>query len=169
MRYSNLDDNLTLSFKFNFNSNFCQKIFPPHFPYFNFRLEGGVDDFCPLPHFKIEILPMYPNYRKYVEHSYNVSAVHPFLYKTEEKIIKVGTIILISYMAMTCKIIAMFTISMGALALKVTLLIYGWMSTPVVLVTGGLIQLVKINKIISAVVFTKTPSWGFWQLVPMQE
>ena len=46
-------------------------------------------------------------------------------------------------MAMTCKIIAMFTISMGALALKVTLLIYGWMSTPLVLVTGGLILLVK--------------------------
>ena len=41
----------------------------------------------------------------------------------------------------------MFTISMGALALKVTLIIYGWMSTPVVLVTGGLILLVKINKI----------------------
>ena len=55
--------------------------------------------------------------------------------------------ILISYMAMTCKIIAMFTISMGALALKVTLHKYGWMSTPVVLVTGGLITLVKINKI----------------------
>ena len=51
---------------------------------------------------------------------------------------------------MTCKIIAMFTISMGALALKVTLLIYGWMSTPVVLVTGGFILLVKINKIINA-------------------
>ena len=63
------------------------------------------------------------------------------------KIIKVGTIILISFMAMTCKIIAMFTIGMGALALKVTLLIYGWMSTPVVLVTSGLILLVKINKI----------------------
>ena len=76
--------------------------------------------------------------------------MHPFLYKKEEKIIKVGTIILISYMAMTCKIIAMFTISMGALALKVTLLIYGWMSTPVVLVTGGFILLVKINKIINA-------------------
>ena len=45
------------------------------------------------------------------------------------------------------KKIAMFTISMGALALKVTFLIYGWMSTPVVLVTGGLITLVKINKI----------------------
>ena len=41
----------------------------------------------------------------------------------------------------------MFTISMGALALKVTLHKYGWMSTPVVLVTGGLITLVKINKI----------------------
>ena len=77
----------------------------------------------------------------------SLGAVHPFLYKKEEKIIKVGTIILISFMAMTCKIIAMFTISVGTLALKVTLLIYGWMSTPVVLVTSGLILLVKINKI----------------------
>ena len=50
-------------------------------------------------------------------------------------------------MVMTCNIIAMVTISTGALALKGTLLIYGWMSTPVVLVTGGLILLVKINKI----------------------
>ena len=35
----------------------------------------------------------------------------------------------------------------SVMTLKVTLLIYGWMSTPVVLVTGGLILLVKINKI----------------------
>ena len=73
--------------------------------------------------------------------------MHPFLYEKEDKIIKVGTIILISYMAMTCKIIAMFTISIGALALKVTLLIYGGMSTPVVLIRGGLILLVKFKKI----------------------
>ena len=54
----------------------------------------------------------------------SMDAVHPFSYKKEVKIIKVGTIILISYMAMTFKIIAMFSISIGALAPKVTLLIY---------------------------------------------
>ena len=54
----------------------------------------------------------------------SLGAVHSFLYEKEEKIIKVGTIILISYMAMTCKIIAILTISLGALAVKVILLIY---------------------------------------------
>ena len=54
----------------------------------------------------------------------SLGTVHPFLYRKEEKIIKVGTIIFISHMAMTSKIIAMFTFSMGTLALKVTLLIF---------------------------------------------
>ena len=40
----------------------------------------------------------------------SLGAVHPFLYIKEEKTIKVGTIILISYMAMTCNIIPMLTI-----------------------------------------------------------
>ena len=46
------------------------------------------------------------------------SAVHPIVYKIEENILKVGTILLLSIMTMACKIFAMFTISMGTLFVK---------------------------------------------------
>ena len=41
----------------------------------------------------------------------------------------------------------MFTISMGTPIFKFAVFIDGWMSTHMVLVTGGLIVLVKIRKI----------------------
>ena len=45
------------------------------------------------------------------------------MYKIETKIIKIGTIMLLSLMTMVVKIIAMFTISMGTLVLKCAILI----------------------------------------------
>ena len=53
-----------------------------------------------------------------------LGAVHSIMYKIETKIIKVGTIMPLSMMTMTCKIIGMFTISMGTLVLKCAKLIY---------------------------------------------
>ena len=50
-----------------------------------------------------------------------MGAVHPIVYKIEANIIKVGTIKLISMMTLACKIIAMFTLSMGTLVVMCAL------------------------------------------------
>ena len=55
-----------------------------------------------------------------------MGAVHLFLYKRGGKILKIGTIILISMMTFACKMIAMFTMSMGTLVLKCVISIHGF-------------------------------------------
>ena len=53
-----------------------------------------------------------------------LGAVHPFSYKKEQKLMRDSTVILLSMMAVACKIIATFTISMGTLVLKCVIFIY---------------------------------------------
>ena len=53
-----------------------------------------------------------------------LGAGHPPLYKQDVKIIKVGTIILISMMKLACKIAAMFTVSMGTPIFKLAPFVY---------------------------------------------
>ena len=48
---------------------------------------------------------------------------------------------------MICKIIAMFTISMVTFVLMSVLLKYGWLSTSVTMVTGGLILRVTPKRV----------------------
>ena len=69
------------------------------------------------------------------------------MHKKEAKIIKVVTITPVNMMTISCKILAMFTLSMGILVLECALLKNGWMSTHMTLVTGRLIVVVKIEKI----------------------
>ena len=50
-------------------------------------------------------------------------------------------------MTLALKVIAMFTLGMGTLILESVILINGWMSAYLVLVTGGFIILSNIKKI----------------------
>ena len=112
--------------------------------------------------FKLGVhLAVYPNppYKKYngmtkylaeqpiVYSDQCLSTMHPLLHRKEAKIIKIGTIILISMMTVACKIITAFTISMGTLVLKGALITHGWMSINMAFVAGGIMVLVKIKKI----------------------
>ena len=76
-----------------------------------------------------------------------MGAVYRSVHKLDVKNIKVFAIILIMMMTIAGKIIAVFTISMGTLMFKCALIIYGWISTHMTLVTGGLIVVVKFRKI----------------------
>ena len=68
-----------------------------------------------------------------------VSGVFGILLNLFKKLSFIGSIVY--------KTIAMLTISMGTLVVRCALLIYGWMSTHMALVTWGLIVSVKISKI----------------------
>ena len=50
-------------------------------------------------------------------------------------------------MTLALKVIAMFVLGMGTLILESVLLVYGWMSAYLALVTGGFIILSNIKKI----------------------
>ena len=57
------------------------------------------------------------------------------------------TIILIGCMTLVLKVLAMFTLSMGTLILKSTILIYGWLPAHIEMVMGVAIFLINIGKI----------------------
>ena len=59
--------------------------------------------------------------------------------------IKVITVMLLCMMTESNKIIAMFSFFMGTLVFRCALLIYGWMSTHMAVVTVALIVLAKIR------------------------
>ena len=60
---------------------------------------------------------------------------------------KISTIILIGMMTLALKVIAMFTLGMGTLILESVILIYGWMSAYLALVTGVFIILSNIKNL----------------------
>ena len=65
---------------------------------------------------------------KHAEHlDQQMGAGHYLLGNKDVKIMKNCTIILIGCMTLALKVLAMFTLSMGTLILKSTILIYGWL------------------------------------------
>ena len=94
---------------------------------------------------------------KHVEYSdQHMGAGHSILSNKDVKIIKICTIIFIGIMTLALKVLAMFTLSMGILFLKSVILIYGWLPTQMILVTGSCIVLINIRKIIWVLQFLPT-------------